>query len=60
MSGVIGNQGLNRCQGASGTPWSAWWRAQSGAERTPVFCTSSTWPAHPSSSTTVWYADFKM
>ena len=30
-----------------------------GTERIPVLWTPSTWPTHSSSSTTVWYADFK-
>ena len=44
---------MNICQGASETPRSAWWRVRSGAEKIPVFLTSSPWPTHPSSSTTV-------
>ena len=37
---------------------SAEWSAI-GTEMIPVFWAPSSWPAHSSSSATVWYADFK-
>ena len=59
MSGAIGCRGASKSEQLNGNKLRGALGSAIETERIPVFWTPSTWPAPPSSSTTVWYADSK-